>query len=97
MSLGKHIDNLTGLQVKRVEQITGSVIHEPDDYYETLFAVVYVERLDVEQLKRWGPDEVAGFADMQATTKVHEIVSLLKLDDDDAEDSAPKDETPPSD
>lgn len=87
--MGDLIDNLTGLQVKRVQSLTGSQIHEPDDYYGLLFALAYVRDLPVERVKKWGKAEIEGFTDFQATTTTKAVVVLIEGDDEDESD--PKD------
>lgn len=86
--LGDTIDNLTGLQVKRAQSLTGCQIHEPDDYYQLLFALGYVRDLSVEQLRAWGPDELAGFDAYLEQTTTKQIAELIGAND---EDTYPKD------
>lgn len=86
--LGDTIDNLTGLQVKRAQSLTGCQIHEPDDYYQLLFALGYVKNLSVEQLRTWGPDELAGFETYLEQTTIKQIADAIGADD---EDTDPKD------
>ncbi|WP_037190391.1 hypothetical protein [Rhodococcoides fascians] len=88
-AMGDLIDNLTGLQVKRVQSLTGSQIHEPDDYYGLLFALAYVRPMPPEQVKKWGKAEIEGFTEFQSTTTTKAVVVLIEGDDED--ESAPKD------
>jgi hypothetical protein len=89
-AMGDLIDGLTGLQVKRVQSLTGSQIHEPDDYYAWLFALAYVSPMHPEQVKNWGKDEIDGFDDFQASTTTKAVAEMLKGEDGD-EDTDPKD------
>lgn len=86
-AMGDLIDNLTGLQVKRVQSLTGSQIHEADDYYALLFALAYVSPMHPEQVKNWGKDEIAGFTEFQANTTTKAVALLIHGD---AEDTDPK-------
>jgi hypothetical protein len=81
------IDNLTGLQVKRVQSLTGSPIHQPADYYELIFALAYVSPMHPAVVKNWGKDEIDGFAEFQANTTTKAAAEMLEGDGD----SDPKD------
>ncbi|NIL76794.1 hypothetical protein [Rhodococcus sp. B10] len=87
-TLGDTIDNLTGLQVKRVQSLTGCPIHEPDDYYQLLFAIDYVRRLPVEQLRSWGPDALEGFERHLEEHTTKQVADALGANEP---DSDPKD------
>ncbi|WP_037164954.1 hypothetical protein [Rhodococcoides fascians] len=86
--LADAIDNLTGLQVKRVQSLTGSQIHDGKDYYTTLFAVEYVRKLPADDVRKWGTIQKNGFDKFLEETTTKQVADSLSLD---SEDSDPKD------
>ncbi|OZC88353.1 hypothetical protein CH282_09500 [Rhodococcus sp. 06-418-1B] len=82
--LGDAIDNLTGLQVKRVQSLTGSQILDNKDYYTTLFAIEYVRKLPPEDIRKWGAAQKSGFDTFLEETTTKQVAdSIVNVEDSD--------------
>ncbi|OZF05568.1 hypothetical protein [Rhodococcoides fascians] len=87
MSFTDTLNNLTGRQIKRVEQLTGTVLDKSDSIGLT-YAVGYVLTLHHEQVKNFGQQERDGFEEYLDGVTYLEVRKATGQED---EESDPKD------
>lgn len=84
MSFTDTLDNLTGRQLKRVQQLTGTTIDKSSGV-DLSYAVGYVGTLHPEQIKNWGELEQTGFEDYLDSTTYRAVRIATGQEDEDTD------------